>query len=370
MGTPQNEQMATFEIMSNSESEYNKAIIEVYSFENLDDQIFIASGDLNYFDSDFTEYTMAISERGEVIWKIEGESSFAAIDNDIVYINHSTALLAVNISDGSIVWTKPELAGAASISLNGNHLYVASKEGKYYSIETSTQSELWSFTPEVVYYPLSAPVFDDNFVYAEDNGNIRALNQNDGSIAWSSTFEKLKGTPIISENSLIVGGDNAIKSININTGGDIWVKNESTVRSLLLVNDVVYYFKNYYEIRGRNIDSGESQFYYDGGSGDFELGGDPINYGDTIIINQARFPGLNAFYSNSMIWGSSSLGYSNSIIQGDMIYENGYYHDAKTGKVLMRLHNQTDYQVDMYELMATKNIETGEVSYPTRSAMD
>lgn len=367
VGTPKSSGWASFELSTNSEAD--PVTINIYTFDNLDDQILIISGDLDGFDGEYTDHTLALSERGEVIWKHEGASSFSAVDNDVVYVNNSNSLMAINITDGSVIWSKPELANAASLSLVDNNLIVATKEGVYHAIETSNQSESWSFTPEVANFPLSAPVFNDEYIFVEDNGNIHSLKHGDGSIVWSAPTGKLSGTPVIHANTLLTGSEDYIQALNSDTGAERWQYNEPSVSSLLLVDDLVYYIPNYHSIRGLDITIGASQFYFTE-FGDFEVSDAPIKYENSIIVLQTRFPGLTSFSLDSVNWSRGTYGYAEPIIQDDIIYCNGAFHSAETGEILLYLYNQTDYRVNIHEMLAIKNQLTGEVSYPAKSAMD
>jgi outer membrane protein assembly factor BamB len=370
VGVPTSHGSTYFEITTNSSNE-EITKIPVYIFENLNDQIIFSSVQ---FQGDNSYYTIAQSERGDVLWKVEGYSMCAVVDNNIIYLANSNALIAINISDGSEIWSNADFADMVGMNLLNNSLYVVSNEGVYHKINAATSVLHWSYTPEVNDYPQSAPVLTESLLFVEDNGVLHALHLNNGSIVWSVRTGKLSGTSILMGDTLVTGSQDYIQALNTTDGSLIWKNNESVSSDLLLIQKKVYFFPNYISIKGIDINSGSTELFFEE-FGDFSVVWSPFRFENSVIVVQSRFSGLTAWSietsDSEWIWSKGTVTYSEGppIVQDDIIYFGSLkYFSAVSGDLLLySLSNDVEVNDVM---LAIKNKATGEISYPTKSGMD
>ncbi|KLU16031.1 MULTISPECIES: outer membrane protein assembly factor BamB [Xenorhabdus] len=154
---------------------------------------------------------------------------------------------AFDIDSGKEIWATDlsEKAGLLSsrlpallsggLTVSGDRLYVGTEQAKVIALDTTNGKVEWEST--VAGEALSRPVVSDGFVLIHTgNGMLQALNETDGSIAWSVNMEtpslsvRGESAPAVAYGAAIVGGDNGrISAVLLSEGQLIWQQRISQV---------------------------------------------------------------------------------------------------------------------------------------------
>ncbi|MEQ1975918.1 outer membrane protein assembly factor BamB [Xenorhabdus sp. SGI240] len=154
---------------------------------------------------------------------------------------------AFDIDSGKEIWATDlsEKAGLLSsrlpallsggLTVSGDRLYVGTEQAKVIALDTTNGKVEWEST--VAGEALSRPVVSDGFVLIHTgNGMLQALNETDGSIAWSVNMDtpslsvRGESAPAIAYGAAIVGGDNGrISAVLLSEGQLIWQQRISQV---------------------------------------------------------------------------------------------------------------------------------------------
>ncbi|WFQ79841.1 outer membrane protein assembly factor BamB [Xenorhabdus sp. SF857] len=154
---------------------------------------------------------------------------------------------AFDIDSGKEIWATDlsEKAGLLSsrlpallsggLTVSGDRLYVGTEQAKVIALDTTNGKVEWEST--VAGEALSRPVVSDGFVLIHTgNGMLQALNETDGSIAWSVNMDtpslsvRGESAPAVAYGAAIVGGDNGrISAVLLSEGQLIWQQRISQV---------------------------------------------------------------------------------------------------------------------------------------------
>ncbi|CDG18466.1 outer membrane protein assembly factor BamB [Xenorhabdus doucetiae] len=154
---------------------------------------------------------------------------------------------AFDIDSGKEVWATDlsEKAGLLSsrlpallsggLTVSGDRLYVGTERAKVIALDTANGKVAWEST--VAGEALSRPVVSDGLVLIHTgNGMLQALNETDGSVAWSINMDtpalsvRGESAPAVAYGAAIVGGDNGrISAVLLSQGQLIWQQRISQV---------------------------------------------------------------------------------------------------------------------------------------------
>ncbi|MBE8595947.1 outer membrane protein assembly factor BamB [Xenorhabdus sp. BG5] len=154
---------------------------------------------------------------------------------------------AFDIDSGKEIWATDlsEKAGLLSsrlpallsggLTVSGDRLYVGTEKAKVIALDATNGKVEWEST--VAGEALSRPVVSDGFVLIHTgNGMLQALNETDGSIAWSVNMDtpslsvRGESAPAVAYGAAIVGGDNGrISAVLLSEGQLIWQQRISQV---------------------------------------------------------------------------------------------------------------------------------------------
>lgn len=117
---------------------------------------------------------------------------------------------------------------SGGVTVDGSNLYIGSEKAVVYSLNTADGSQAWQ--TKVAGEAISRPVVSDGLVLIHTgNGILQALNQKDGTIAWSANLDmptlSLRGesAPATAFGAAIVGGDNGrVSAVLMKEGQMIW----------------------------------------------------------------------------------------------------------------------------------------------------
>ncbi|GIU80050.1 MAG: hypothetical protein KatS3mg005_3288 [Bryobacteraceae bacterium] len=146
----------------------------------------------------------ALDERtGAVRWTVDAGSpvfaTLAIADGKVIVPTQRGELLALSLSDGSRVWTYrgAQKGYAASPAVEGNRIYLGSKDGRFHCVDLATGQAVWVFevggpndagaerTPILA----SAAVLDGRVFFGAENLYAYALNASTGARLWRRRLE-------------------------------------------------------------------------------------------------------------------------------------------------------------------------------------
>ncbi|WP_340621100.1 outer membrane protein assembly factor BamB [Xenorhabdus siamensis] len=154
---------------------------------------------------------------------------------------------AFEIDSGKELWSTDlsEKAGLLSsrlpallsggLTVLGDRLYIGTEKAKVIALNSTNGKVEWE--SQVAGEALSRPVVSDGLVLIHTgNGMLQALNENDGSIAWSINMDtpslsvRGESAPAVAYGAAIVGGDNGrVSAVLLSQGQLIWQQRISQV---------------------------------------------------------------------------------------------------------------------------------------------
>jgi len=119
-------------------------------------------------------------------------------------------------STGAAVWSSPAVVDG--------FVYVGSRDGNVYCLNSSSGVPLWNYqTYSVIEF--SSPAVVDGCVYiGADNGNLYSLNATTGMPFWSSFVGgTVRSSPAVVDGRVFVGAwDHRIHCLNASDGAELW----------------------------------------------------------------------------------------------------------------------------------------------------
>ncbi|MBC8945857.1 outer membrane protein assembly factor BamB [Xenorhabdus indica] len=124
---------------------------------------------------------------------------------------------------------------SGGLTVSGDRLYIGTEKAKVIALDSTNGKVEWE--SQVAGEALSRPVVSDGLVLIHTgNGMLQALNENDGSVAWSINMDtpslsvRGESAPAIAYGAAIVGGDNGrISAVLLSQGQLIWQQRISQV---------------------------------------------------------------------------------------------------------------------------------------------
>ncbi|SFN64087.1 outer membrane protein assembly factor BamB [Xenorhabdus japonica] len=169
----------------------------------------------------------------------QGSTVYVADRNGVIKaldIDSGKELWAIDLSEkaGLLSSRLPALL-SGGLTVSGNRLYVGTEKAKVVALDTTNGKIEWEST--VAGEALSRPVVSDGFVLIHTgNGMLQALNETDGSVAWSvnmntpSLSVRGESAPAVAYGAAVVGGDNGrISAVLLSQGQLIWQQRISQV---------------------------------------------------------------------------------------------------------------------------------------------
>jgi len=162
----------------------------------------------------------------------------------------------VNLSNFGDIWSYdmggPILSSPTTHRIpdvNDNAIFVSSMSNKVVALDPNGTA-LWTYTPAAAGAFYSSPcVVNDSFLYVgNDNGNLYALNTQDGTEKWAfATLGQVRSSPIqIGGNVLVGSNDRYFYSVDSATGLLRWkVRTTDGIVSSPAVDNQYVYFGSY-----------------------------------------------------------------------------------------------------------------------------
>lgn len=176
----------------------------------------------------FSDSVVAINQGGTEKWKYYSEntirSSPAIADGRLYFGNDRGLLTALNISDGSFVWSfNIGSTGEESPTVVNGKLYMQGKTSLY-CLDAADGTEVWNY--EITYEgSWSTPTVENEIVYATGvNNGVMAFNALTGEELWNNNAPapSVSISPTVYDALLVAGGNAGLAAINAKSGFTIW----------------------------------------------------------------------------------------------------------------------------------------------------
>lgn len=366
-GTPKERQIDNVHIAIGE----NSKDLSVNVLADLINKIIVAAG----FDL-YTEVskTIAFTGRGELLWE-KSVSDYAAIANDVLYLNGKDGLSAVDIVTGNTLWSNTDLAGSISITAEDNVVYVAGYSN-FHAVNAANGEIIWSYDSRIS--PYGAPLVGDELVYVSEQSDLYALNKTDGSLVWLKASINSSDTPLLNNGHLYFGAYNKFFVLNATDGSEVWSNAIDSNGSPVLSNGRLY-------VNGSGkvncMDPATGELLWSTGiSG---LGFSPVVHENQVLVT--TYNTMAAVYSleastGKELWKQSVYGFTKPelLAHEGMVYFGTTHSihgcDVGSGDIMTTFgsfQQQNDpFLMDYYDIMVAYNTTTKSVAYPTTSGMD
>lgn len=188
-----------------------------------------------FFGSNAKKIHCVDSEKGDILLEIQLDNlvdNAVTIKDKTLFVTskwekgYPIMVYAIDIDSQQIKWkneVKEELLHTHCV--DDENLYVCVIRDGVYAFDIHTGKINWKFET----LPVTPPSTADGIVYfANNTGNVFALNARDGSVVWKSDKEGGfdKSPPIITKNTIYIGGGwgNFLYGYDRKTGREIWME--------------------------------------------------------------------------------------------------------------------------------------------------
>ncbi len=181
------------------------------------------------------------------------------VANGKVYAAATSQILALDAENGALLWAYPEKRDAKIGPFYSTPTLVAEKDLLIvagFTDKTVRALRIGGATPTVAWqfpqsgaanggakgqYVGTGTVAGDLFIIGNGDGNVYALNIEDGTLAWSyATNDRVWAQPVVWNETVFVGSlDHHLYALNLHDGGLIWKTrlNGSVATAPVIVND-------------------------------------------------------------------------------------------------------------------------------------
>jgi len=216
-------------------------------------------------------------------------ANILACEKGVFVVNNRGELYRIDLENGKMIWkfdigengdNKEECAvdeeGNEIISSSAffeNMVFVASREGRVYCVDSETGEEKWRFPPEkpLEHRFISTPAVCNGHCYIPDrSGQFYALSLENGEDSWVYAVDLdgvVEGSPSVGYGKIFIGTqDEYLVALDLRAGGEIWRMKNDKIRLLDAVfstptitgNNLVFYGSNSGYLYCRSVDSGET----------------------------------------------------------------------------------------------------------------
>jgi hypothetical protein len=194
----------------------------------------------------------ALDERtGAVRWTVDvGSPVFATLaiaDGKVIVPTQRGELLALALNDGSRVWTYrgAQKGYAASPAVEGNRIYLGSKDGRFHAVDLATGQAAWVFEvggsndagAERAPILASAAVLDGRVFFGAENLFAYGLNASTGARLWRRRLEGQSFSWLWPVASRQAGGVVIFRTTPVYSHGDMLIGDEYFLQQTTGVND-------------------------------------------------------------------------------------------------------------------------------------
>jgi outer membrane protein assembly factor BamB len=162
---------------------------------------------------------------GEINWYSnvpDRTSLFIFPEKDIVYLGTGSSLLAINASNGQLVW-EHDWKGLSGRMAKENHVlyltFFAQRECAFAALDMRSLRFLWCISGknDLAFSDINSVLVKDNVFYISGSKLI-ALAADTGKLIWQSEIRDSFGTLHIYQNKMYVQGQTKVYEVNLSTG--------------------------------------------------------------------------------------------------------------------------------------------------------
>jgi outer membrane protein assembly factor BamB len=197
-----------------------------------------------------TRGTVASVDRsGNLRWQVRTDGSITpslAVGEERLYVTVGETLRALDTKTGDTTWSADTKGTAGGLTIAGENVYAMSAsidrirqsilndslsdiDGYVYSFGRDGKENWRVEAGSVTGYPA---VSEDSLFYSTLQGNVHALDRENGETLWNTSVESIGtqayfsdtylASPVYRNGSLYVGTQNSLRSINASTGETRW----------------------------------------------------------------------------------------------------------------------------------------------------
>ena len=371
-GTPQLGQTDTFSLSyRNTDCEFDINVSDKGT-NDMGHKVVISSGQPHMSD-DF--YVYALDGNGNLLWSKLGFGEIVAIANDIVYLNITGNLYAVNVNTGDQIWSNDTMQGNfnGAVALSNNTLYSSSNNGIVHALDASDGKIKWSYQTDVSAVMSSVPTIENDVIYfGAPDDHLYALDIS-GNLKWKykTGATDVRSSPAIANDKVYVGADDGkLYVLDASNGALVWSFDAgiSGQYSPTISNDKVY------------VQSGQAVFCLNTTNGsevwNYTLPSTISDWSSPTEHNNILYVcgtnnGLQAFDSSdgSSLWENTSFGTATN--GSPTVFDGHAYLAAPGGLVAIKASSGETLwiygKVDPQNPSTVKSFYTSPVVYDTES---
>lgn len=211
--------------------------------DNINSQLSLFNGTL-YVGDDGRSFTAVNLEDGTGKWSVSlnGDVKSAPCHaNGVVYITDDAGgVYALNEADGSVVWALDLNANGATPALKDGRLYFLSNQGvaggpsqSVVAVDITDGSVVWR--TGVSGFSFNAPAIQDDLLVMGTSGHVYGLSLTSGAIIWNTEFPSVlsfPGSPAIADGFVYLGSQTSgastaaaqLVKLDVNDGTLIWTR--------------------------------------------------------------------------------------------------------------------------------------------------
>ncbi len=163
------------------------------------------------------------------------------LSGDIIYAANVESVQAIDAQTGGVYWSFPPQVEknvgpfyatpvlASDVGPHGTLLVAGMKDQKVYALQLAADPHdlpevQWVFAEAAGQYVGSGVVAGDLFIIGNGDGNVYALNINDGQLVWSfTTGDRVWATPVVNGETVYVASlDHHIYALSLADGEEQW----------------------------------------------------------------------------------------------------------------------------------------------------
>jgi outer membrane protein assembly factor BamB len=171
---------------------------------------------------------------------LNGPTSYPLIADGKVFVvtgasaitsDRGASLYALNAQTGAILWGPVDIPGNSAYAekwadhaYDNGTVFVLGSDGMLRSFNGNTGSPGWFVSTSVsASANIAAPVAKDGRVYVANEGGVRAYDQVNGDLLWSSwAIASAGATPAIADDGLLASAGCTVGKFDLRTGANLW----------------------------------------------------------------------------------------------------------------------------------------------------
>ena len=243
-------------------SKYNFSKIDNY--EQADQELIFFGNNVIFFDNKGT--ILNFDHNSKLIWKtniyskdekkLSPKISMSKNDNSLIVTDNLSKLYALNMKDGSVLWSKNHITPFNSqIKIFKNYFFVVDSNNVLICYSVNDGEKIWLYETEKPFVnsikKLSIVIKDDLVVFNNSVGEITGLNLDNGSLEWQISTQNIEDFSelidfktsdlIINDQSIYFSNNkNNFFSIDLNTGSINWKQKIDSFIKPTIVGNLVF----------------------------------------------------------------------------------------------------------------------------------